>query len=450
MPLRAFGSWAVWGFAAALAVGCGDDDAGGAATAPDSAEPPPDSAVAPPDAAVAPFDAALPLPPDGGPMGFQPGSCDDLARGLFRQDVMPEFHIEISDEEWSALVAEWNDPETIDETNVKPWHRLISFRYGDEIVTDAQIQLRGNPTRWRGEKMQFEIGFNVTDRAGRFRGLRRILLDAAYYNPSQLRDRLGHWFMREVGLPAPCVNNAVLYVNGTWYGFYQHIEKVDREFLERNFPDPDGNLWKRAQYLMTNESTPDYTRIEAYHDAKDDLAALSELLDLDQALTEWAAEAVAPHKDGFWAGGWNYYLYDVPGAKFVFIPWDLDQSFNSVPYDADPVLWHKMQSNYHGRPEYDTVLADPGWFAVYLEKLEAHLLRYDAARMQALVDAWADQVRDAAARDVLAPYTFEAHLRAVEELRAYLPKRQAYLERAIACWKAGGRDVDGDLQCDPP
>jgi hypothetical protein len=68
--------------------------------------------------------------------------------------------------------------------------------------------------------------------------------------------RVVHWASEPVpakqrGVQYSCVNHARLDVNGEYYGMYANVERVDREYPERHFDDPDGNLWKEGRELTT-------------------------------------------------------------------------------------------------------------------------------------------------------------------------------------------------------
>jgi hypothetical protein len=406
------------GLALALIVGaCGED-----------ALPPPGvDGGAPPEPDP---DAAIPIPEP------YPRAC----RALFAQDLLPTFEIEIAESEWEALRDEyvnWQEREAMG-LDLKPYHPLISFTYEGETVTDAMIRLRGNPCcSWVGsDKMQFQISFNEVDHDGRFRGLRKIVLDGPRYNRTYLRDRLALAILRDAGIEAPCANNARLVVNGTYYGLYSHIEKVDREFLERNFPDPDGNLYKKGHNLKTNEETADTSRMELFWDTYDP-AGIAELVDLEQAILEWAGEAMIPNNDGYWAGGGNFYLYDDPTrGKFVFIPWDYDSTFEVLPPDTDPLTWQKPPDDTTGRPHFEALMAVGEWRALFIDSLEAALDAYDPDLQLERIDAWAAQIREAAEEDPHSPFSFESHLASLDNLRAYIGPRVEFLRSWIGCTRA--------------
>jgi hypothetical protein len=314
------------------------------------------------------------------------------------------------------------------------------------------FRLRGNPTYWHDQnKLQFQISFNEYQKGGRFLGLKKILLDAAAYNRHFLRDRLSMAIMRDLGITAPCVNNAKLYINGEYYGLYTNIEKLDSNFLKRTYPeDPSGDLWKRAGWtLKSNEDTSDSTRMDALRDAST-VAEMEALLDVEQAIMIWAVDAVIPNSDGFWAGGFNFYLYDDPiRGKFVVLPWDLDNTFTRLEPDVDPVTWRKTV-RFHGRPWYDLMIADPAWFQVYIDTID-RVLRdgYVVSRMSDRIDQWSEQIEEAAFADYNKGWSNQVYLEQREVLRQYVTDRAAFVAEWLSCWQNGGTN-DGSGKCLPP
>lgn len=377
-----------------------------------------------------------------------PKACD----AIYSQDLLPTFELTISQETWDDLYQEWlhgyeNEQAGIDPN---PEHPLDQFKYENTVINNASIRLRGNTIWWLDEvKMQFEISFNAYDPDGRFRGMRHLDFDAAASNVSFLRDRLGLAMLRDAGLPAPCANNARLMVNGVYYGLFTNLERIDKSFLTRNYPDNDGDLWKRPGWeLKTNEGSSGPERLDALKDVTT-IDEMAQYLDMEQATLEWATEAVMPDNDGAWAGGFNFYLYDDPtGGKFLIIPYDLDSTFTRVPFDADPVTYLKPMD--HGRPWYDLMVSDPTWLAKYKAKIPWVLENtYNVAVTQGRIDAWSAQIFEAVEQDVNKPFTTEAHVNKVKEKRDYVAKRAAFVKDWI-CYDAGGADVDGDGDCDPP
>jgi hypothetical protein len=378
-------------------------------------------------------DAGVPGVPDAGPIVQQPTPKPEACPGLFADTALQTFELELAPAEWEALQKEHTEVEARREAGLElePYHPVLVFRHANREVRDsAMIRLRGNPVWWSSqEKMQFQLSFNELDSNGRFRGLRKIVLDSGHYNRTYLRDRLAMSIVRDLGLPAPCVNHARLVVNGQFYGLFTHVEKVDREFLERNFHDPDGNLYKKGLELKTNEDElPDTSRADAFW-ATTDVAELEKLGDLDEWVRVWAVEALLPDADGYWSGGWNFYFYDDPERGFVYVPWDIDLGFDNLPADTDPLTWHKQSDKFNGRPHVEAVLADPKWRKRFVEHLAwARRRAYEPSVLQARLDTWAAQLEQEARADVLAPWSFEEHRRGVRRLRQYVEERARFID----------------------
>jgi hypothetical protein len=360
---------------------------------------------------------------------------------MYSQDIVPTFEVTMAPEEWEALKADQAlrpEREAIGEDG-KPYHPVELFRWEENTTTGAMIRLKGQ-TSFYGPKLQFVISFNEIDRSGRFLGLRKITLDAApLIDRTLLRDRLALAYFRDLGVPAPCANNARVVINGQYYGLYANIERVDKEFLERNFGkrDADGNLYKGGWDLKTNESREDP---EGRRRQKDllgvrDLPSLVALADLEQAVLMWAGEAVLPQSDGYVVGRGNYYLYDHPERGFLWIPWDLDKAFHFGDVRSDLIQLVALNKAKH--PPFEVALADPAWRERYLEAIGRALAAYDPARHIERIDAWAAQIAPAVAEDPNLGHTVFRHRTAVEGLRSYVVDREAFVRDWLACQGTG-------------
>lgn len=356
-----------------------------------------------------------------------PKPCNDL----YAQDLVPSFELTITPQELAGMQSDCQDGIQ----NYRP----VEFTYGAETVA-AMARLKGNWT-WSCDKYQFVISFNEIDPDARFHGLRKIVLDAPWYDHTMLHERLAFPLFESLGLPYSCVNNARLVLNGEYYGLYANLERIDREYLERNFEEPDGNLYQGGTDLVTNEDMPDTSHLDALH-AASTIEELDALIDLDQAVAEWAAEAMLPAMDNYWAGvEINYYLYDHPSRGFVYLPYDLDISFGDSAYGDGSLLWPDSAwadpiTHEHGgwgkEAIVQMVLADPVWCDRFVEALTAARMAYSPDAMSASIDEWATQIADALADDPNRPYSQADHETALERLHAFLPERAAFVDDWLA------------------
>ena len=437
------GHWRCWGLTVAfglaplLFAGCPQQEASCLNCAPDlrqdvSEEQDLPSPTDGNDAVIDPVDPTL------------PHACDEI----YSVDHLPTFEITISPAAWDALLDEYYnwDSAAWDARPLKQYQPLAEFRYEDELIAGAAIRLKGNPMHWFTGKMQFNISFKQYDEGQRFHGLRKLNLDAPHCDPAMMHDRLGMSLFHDLGLPAPCCNHVRLVVNGEYYGLFANIEHVDQEFLERNFGHHDeGNLYKFNE-KKTHESDPDVSDLQQFEAALA-LPALESLVDLNQALLFWATEAVIPQLDGYVVGGINYYLYNHPQSGFLFIPWDLDYSFEvdaeHTYYDVDPATYEVGWG--HGKPNHMlTVFADDAWRIAYHEALAVALEAYDPQILVDRLATWEEQIFEALEEDPNSFFAMDEHEDRLNQLQDFIVQRAEYVEGWLAC--KGGASYEQNTQ----
>jgi hypothetical protein len=386
------------------------------------------------------------------PIDVDTAEADRGCPDIYRQDLLPEYHIEISDQEWAALEDEFLHRAEREEMGLdpNPYHP-VRFEYEGQEVPGVMLRLKGQSSWWEAiafdenPKMQFVIAFNEVDKAGRFHGVRRIELDMPRTDASFLRQRLGLYILRRAGVTAQCANNARLYINGDYYGLYTNMERLDKEFLQRWFGfDDDGDLWKGGREIRTNEETFEWDRLERFWYPTGGLAEIDELVDIDASVKVWAAEAVVPHADGYYMGRANYFLYDHPTRGFVWLPHDLDAAIDFIPPDTSPLFPAGEGRNPNDREHWSLILGDQGWLDRYVEYLAAARGTYDPEHLEEAATAFAAQIAAAADEDPMKPFTTADHQWAVDLLRQYPAKRAKSVDQWLDCREQGGPDSDGD------
>ena len=361
--------------------------------------------VDPPAIPTAPGGEGTPTP-GATPVGY-PRPCHPI----YADDLVPTFRLTIEDEELSRLRGDHLD---------KTWRPAV-FEYEGESY-EVMVKNRGNKVC--GTKLQLGIAFNKVDPAGRFQGLRRLVIDHA--NCRVLDERLALAFLREdLGEPAACANHAAVYVNGELEGVYTNLEAVNKDWLTRNFgPDADGgNLWKEGYELDTNEETGTDEVLRRFKDTStyEEVAAVA---DVEHAIRYWAIEATLPATDNFYVWGWNYALYEHPTRGMVYVPRDYDKAMPWGTY----VHWDPLDigSRHHPIPE---VLANEEAYASFLRGMHEVLAKVDPEKFRERTERYWLQVGALAAEDDSLSYEPDSPPppRILEDLRA----RIEYLESRL-------------------
>lgn len=340
---------------------------------------------------------------------------------IFDPDTFPSYDVEISDDEWRAIQNEYAVYD-----GSKLYHPAISFSDGKKTLGGVSLRLKGNEGySWGVPKMQMVVSFVEENEDQRYHGVRHIAFDAPWYDTTLLHNRLASIALHELGVPAPCANSAQLYINGEFYGVYAAMEQLDHEYLERNFGKDaaDGNLYKYG-YELANNAGADTTDINTFW-ATADPATLASLGDTNQWVDEWAAEAVVSDVDGYWCCGHNYYIYAHPTQGLIFIPWDLDATYNYVgtPY-VDPLAYPYYDYLPHEKAILNTVEGK----ARFLQKVAEYRERLDPAAYAERNRAWSEQIDDAMKGDTRSYFTYTTWRASIANQADFFDARDRYLE----------------------
>jgi len=383
----------------------------------------------------------------------QAHGCSDL----FDPTQLIDYAVDISADEWAKMDYEFRNVVALKAAGqpYKTYHPVV-FHYGAETVGDAMIRLKGDSS-WRNTvaydgdkaKMQFVISFEEVNKAAKFHGISKLVLDMPDNDDTFMQERLGFTTLADLlSLPAPCANSARLTINGQYYGLYTNEENVGHSYVKRIFPEaPDGDLFEGGYTPKTNDLAPNWTRLDTFW-AAHDIGAMAAIVDIDDSVTEWAAEALLNDGDGYYGGGHNFYIYDYPGKGYRWLIDDADATFAWIGRsDYSPIYWWAGRGTQQKPGQhYLIVMGDPPSRAKYIAALRQLLAQWDAGRVQGWIDTFAAQIADAVATDPHLLRGVDAHAKAVAAMRQEVVDRPAYVTRFLACQDGTGdaSDKDGD------
>ncbi|MBI4476795.1 MAG: CotH kinase family protein, partial [Acidobacteria bacterium] len=277
------------------------------------------------------------------------------ADDFFATDRLHDIRLTVNSRDWRTLKEEYRE-NTFYPANLE-WRGLV--------IRNVGIRSRGSGSR-NPFKPGLKVDFNQFVKAQEFLGLKSFVLDNLVQDPSMLHERVAMRFFERMGIPAPRVTHARLFVNDEYAGVYGVVESIDKDFLRRVFGadangrvENDGYLFEYrwvgneppfvfnhlgsvlGPYAIrfaprTHENAPEetlYRPIEEMFRAID-AASLSQFeeatprfLDLPGLMRHLAVENFLAEWDGIlgYAGANNFYLYRFEGTTLSrFIPWDKD------------------------------------------------------------------------------------------------------------------------------
>jgi spore coat protein CotH len=346
-----------------------------------------------------------------------PSGVDTLLDGSTLNDVW----IHINARDWQSLHTNYQDAT----------YYPVDFEWQDVKVRNSGIRVRGNTTR-NDHKPSFRIDFNRYVDGQDLFGLKAIVINNSWHDPSVVHDDLSMLMFRKMGIPAPRQAHVRLYVGAAreYAGLYVISEEVSKTFLTANFGEDNGYLYEfhrqdgdnygfqeqpdlgwyvprfgpktHETESVANLYMPVRSLVQAVNDARQDNLEdrLGDYLDVNTFITELAVQNFLAQTDGLVGGVGmnNFYLYRFAGKKLsMLIPWDQDNSFSRM----DMAPWENMSTNVLTSKIWD----EPKYRNAYLTRLldiadlvSSGWFEQEAARQY-------EQIRDAAYEDPLTPYS---------------------------------------------
>jgi spore coat protein CotH len=120
---------------------------------------------------------------------------------------------------------------------------------GDELVQDVAVRTKGSSSLMAAAsagsfRAGLKIDFNFFNQARSYHGIKKLVYNNGFSDPTLMKEFLGYELMAEMGVPTPRACFADLWVNDALLGVYTQVEVVDGTFVADHFGDPNGNLYK--------------------------------------------------------------------------------------------------------------------------------------------------------------------------------------------------------------
>lgn len=228
-------------------------------------------------------------------------------------------------------------------------YTMASASMDGEVIDSVGIRQKGFASHFgsQGDKKSMKIDFNHFVGGKKYDGLKKINLNNGYGDPAIQRDKLCYNIMNKAGVDAPRTSYARIYLNDQYWGLYLLVEQVDRTFLQGNFDNSDGNLFKNMgnselgwlgqdtsqyQQIFELKTDPNAEAWEHFVELMDVLnntvdgdfkEEISKIFDVDLYLKVLAVDVATGNWDSYIEHGRNFYMYqDADSRKFNWIPWD--------------------------------------------------------------------------------------------------------------------------------
>lgn len=374
-------------------------------------------------------------------------SSEPAVEDIYALDTLPSFYLELDRKSLRKL-----------EDDPRKFVRGV-FRYDEDRYT-VGVRLKGHRSMRSMEgKASFKVKFDKYDDDGRFLGQRKLTLNNMVEDPTMMREILGYRLYRAMGVPAPRVGYARVYVNGDLYGLYAMIEAIDEDFLAAHFGDASGGLFEGEYGCdLYPEDVPGFERDAGDESTRAHLLRFAEIA-AGPAHELFHADAAPVHKpsvlaylavsaflgdfDGY-RHSHNYRVYRDPAdGKWRFLPWGIDRVMKKdlSIYDSEGHLARRC-------------FADPACRVDYLRTMERVVAEFERLELAEGARALAAYIDADVRADPRKPFTEPEIIEARSELLSFIGSRPARVRSEMSCLgEQGELDHDGDgfgcMDCAP-
>ncbi|MDR7315822.1 CotH kinase family protein [Brevibacillus nitrificans] len=211
--------------------------------------------------------------------------------------------------------------------------------------TKGNLTLRSVAQMDDSDRYSWKIDFDKYVDEQNLHGLKKLNLNNNYSDPSQMREYLAYSLMKKMGIPTPNFSYMYVTINGKEWGVYLGVEAIEETFLQQNFENARGDLYKpdgtgsdlkwisddisdySGMNLKTNKDTKDQSELIEMLDAINHGGDIEKVLDVDEMLRYFAVNTAVVNLDHYQGSlKHNYYLYEENGV-FSILPWDYNMSF---------------------------------------------------------------------------------------------------------------------------
>ena len=315
---------------------------------------------------------------------------DDYVTRYFQRDEVMEVNIKIDEADWDKMMANPTAEEFV----------TAAVDVNGDTYPSVRIRPKGNSSLRSvadsdSNRYSFKINFNDIAESQTMAGLTQLNLNNCFSDPSSMREYLSYQIFEEMGVSVPAFSYAAVSVNGEYFGLYLAVESILEPYLERNFGNITGDLYKSVGNTLkyNGDGSSDYTGLEVKSTLKNaDWSKLIKMievlnnggdiekyLDVDAALRYIAVNTALVNFDSYQGNfAHNYYLYEQDGV-FTILPWDLNMSFGGFNFGGDAsrlYIDEPTQGALADRPLIARLLADENYLRTYHGYLEQIVANY--------------------------------------------------------------------------
>ncbi|HAU5071071.1 TPA: CotH kinase family protein [Clostridioides difficile] len=342
----------------------------------------------------------------------------------FNRDKVMEVNIEIAE----------SDLKDMNENAIKEEFKVAKVTIDGDTYGNVGIRTKGNSSLTSvvnsdSNRYSYKINFDKYNTSQSMEGLTQLNLNNCYSDPSYMREFLTYSICEEMGLSTPEFAYAKVSINGEYHGLYLAVEGLKESYLENNFGDVTGDLYKSdegssLQYkgddpenysnliVESDKKTADWSKITKLLKSLDTGEDIEKYLDVDSVLKNIAINTALLNLDSYQGSfAHNYYLYEQDGV-FSMLTWDFNMSFGGFSGfgggSQSIAIDEPTTGNLEDRPLISSLLKNETYKTKYHKYLEEIVTKYlDSDYLENMTTKLYNLIASYVKEDPTAFYTYE-------------------------------------------
>jgi len=280
----------------------------------------------------------------------------DLAAPMFDPLKVNSFSLQMSEPDFESLQypnVSWDNEGDWRKTRMS--FTMAGKTYGPYKVG---IHLKGAWGSWRDvtAKAAFKIKMDAFVKDQSLLGVNVLTLNNMVQDQSYIHEAITYRLFRKLGIPAPRVGYANVYLNGINYGLHLNVETINKQLLSRwgisskhlykgAVPTfPDFYPGSESAFAVESGSQTDFTDLTNFMaiqnlDGEQWWNEMAKVTNLDLLTLGWASEIYTSHWDGYSRNRNNYFVNFDKVGQVTLLPWGADQTWGgALDYMSSPAL----------------------------------------------------------------------------------------------------------------
>ena len=384
---------------------------------------------------------------------------EEIATKVFPKDKVVNVKITLDEDDFQSMMDNASAEEI--KTASVDYNGMHYDNVG--VRTKGNLSLRSVVSMDDSDRYSLKLSFDEYLSSQTLLGISKINLNNGYSDAAYMREFLTYELADQMGLPTPGFSFVNVYVNDELFGFYLAVQQIDDQYLESNFGNSYGALYKGvntgtgSDLQWIDDKVSSYTGLTQKSEKSNDdilIDMLDELnhgtdyakyLDVEESLKYIALQMLTNNTDSY-VGSMkqNYYLYENDGV-FSILPWDYNMAFGGLGGASSNVLIDEpTQGTVAERPLVAKLLAVDEYKEMYHNIIQNATEGYlSSATFKQRVEEVSAMISPYVKADPSAFYTYEEYQAGVSKLLTINDTQVDNIDQQLAGTIASSGDGSG-------